>query len=59
MREIYRLNKHDLYQAVTNSKYDIMFVYLSNEVCDYEAIKVKMIFLLNQFKEKIKQVEVI
>lgn len=59
MREIYRLNKHDLYQAVTNSKYDIMFVYLSNEVCDYEAIKVKMIFLLNQLKEKIKPVEVI
>jgi ribonuclease P protein component len=58
MREIYRLNKHELYQTMTTKKYDIMFVYLSNEACDYETIKSKMIFLLNQLKEKNKQLEI-
>jgi len=31
---------------------------LSNEACDYETIKSKMIFLLNQLKEKNKQLEI-
>jgi ribonuclease P protein component len=55
MREAYRLNKHELYQATTTKKFDIMFVYLSNEVCDYDEIKSKMIILLNQLKEKSKE----
>ena len=29
MREAYRLNKQTLYESVGNTKYDIMFVYLS------------------------------
>ena len=59
MREAYRLNNHELYQVSSTKKFDIMFVYLSNEVCDYETIKIKMIFLLNQMKEKAKQIEAI
>jgi ribonuclease P protein component len=58
MREIYRLNKHELYQTLTTKKVDVMFVYLSNEACDYEVIKSKMIFLLNQLKEKATQLEI-
>lgn len=52
MREAYRLNKQTLYNSVSNSKYDIMFVYLSNEVSDYALIESKMVLLINQMGGK-------
>ncbi len=52
MREAYRLNKQTLYNSVNNTKYDIMFVYLSNEVSDYALIESKMVLLINQMGGK-------
>ena len=53
MREAYRLNKQTLYESVGNTKYDIMFVYLSNEESDYALIESKMVLLINQMGGKI------
>ncbi len=52
MREAYRLNKQTLYDSVGNTKYDIMFVYLSNEESDYAFIESKMVLLINQMGGK-------
>lgn len=52
MREVYRLNKHELYEALIEKKYDIMFVYLSHEENEYDVIKEKMLSLLKQIREK-------
>ena len=52
MREAYRLNKQTLYESVGNTKYDIMFVYLSNEESDYALIESKMVLLINQMGGK-------
>jgi ribonuclease P protein component len=42
MREVYRLNKHQLYELLGDKKLDIMFVYLSNEVSEYQQIETVM-----------------
>ena len=52
MREIYRLNKQTLYESIKNAKYDIMFLYLSNEESEYSLIEDKMKQLINQLIEK-------
>ncbi len=39
MREVYRLNKHTLYDALKTEKLDLMFVYLSNESLEYPQIE--------------------
>jgi len=52
IREVYRLNKQTLYDSIKNAKYDIMFVYLSNEECEYILIEDKMIQLINQLVDK-------
>ncbi len=46
MREVYRLNKHKLYASLENRKLDIMFVYLSNEVSEYQQIETVMCSLM-------------
>lgn len=46
MREVYRLNKHKLYASLENQKLDIMFVYLSNEVSEYQQIETVMCSLM-------------
>lgn len=53
MREAYRLNKHNLYKSLLNHKYDIMFLYLSNEENDYRVIEIKMLQLLKQIQETV------
>lgn len=53
MREAYRLNKHNLYKSLLNHKYDIMFLYLSNEENDYRVIESKMLQLLKQIQETV------
>ena len=52
MREIYRLNKHELYESLKENKYNIMFIYLSHEENEYLFIKEKMLSLLKQIREK-------
>lgn len=46
MREVYRLNKHTLYASLGNQKLDMMFVYLSNEVSEYQQIETVMCSLM-------------
>jgi ribonuclease P protein component len=48
LREAYRLNKQTLYTKLVNTKYDIMFVYLSNEESDFESIQKIVVELLNK-----------
>ena len=46
MREVYRLNKHTLYETLKEQKLDIMFICLSNEELEYAAIEKSMIQLM-------------
>ena len=39
MREVYRLHKHLLYNALGENKLDVMFIYLSNEPLEYAEIE--------------------
>ncbi|MCC6182813.1 MAG: ribonuclease P protein component [Bacteroidia bacterium] len=51
MREVYRLNKHQLYEHLSNNKLDIMFVCLSNEELDYATIEKSMKDLIKKLIE--------
>ena len=42
MREVYRLNKHSLYESLNPHKIDLMFICLSNEELEYTAIEKSM-----------------
>jgi len=55
MREVYRLNKHRLYEAFTTQKMDVMFICLSNEVLEYDVIDKCM----NQLMETLIKINVI
>lgn len=46
MREVYRLNKHILYSALTVQKLDLMFICLSNEELEYTVIEKSMLQLM-------------
>mgnify|MGYP000884956819 FL=1 len=46
MREVYRLNKHILYQSLQNQKIDLMFICLSNEELEYPIIEKSMLQLM-------------
>lgn len=46
MREVYRLNKHILYQSLQNQKIDLMFICLSNEELEYTTIEKSMLQLI-------------
>ena len=46
MREVYRLNKHTLYEALKTQKLDIMFICLSNEELEYATIEKSMLQLM-------------
>ena len=46
MREVYRLNKHALYEALKTQKIDIMFVCLTNEEIEYPVIEINMLQLM-------------
>lgn len=39
MREVYRLNKHTLYESLQTQKLDLMFICLSNEELEYTVIE--------------------
>lgn len=46
MREVYRLNKHILYDALKSQKLDLMFICLSNEELEYAVIEKSMLQLM-------------
>ncbi len=46
MREVYRLNKHILYDLVKCQKIDLMFICLTNEELEYVTIEKCMLQLL-------------
>ncbi|MES2565455.1 MAG: ribonuclease P protein component [Bacteroidota bacterium] len=47
MREVYRLNKHVIYDKQKDQKLDLMFICLSNEELEYEVIEKSMLTLIN------------
>lgn len=47
MREVYRLNKNNLYEALKFQKIDLMFICLSNEELDYSTIEKSMMQLMD------------
>lgn len=56
MREVYRLNKHKLYQSLGEKKLDIMFVFLSNEVPDYAQVELCMLSLMEHVGKSMQAV---
>lgn len=46
MREVYRLNKHILYQSLQTQKIDLMFICLSNEELEYKVIEKSILQLM-------------
>jgi hypothetical protein len=46
MREVYRLHKHNLYNALKTQKLDIMFICLTNEELEYAVIEKSMLLLM-------------
>jgi ribonuclease P protein component len=50
MREAYRLNKHLLYNALGTKKIDLMFIYLSNEEQEFDAIQKNICQLIEKVK---------
>jgi ribonuclease P protein component len=47
MREVYRLNKNTLYEALKDHKLDLMFICLTNEELEYAAIEKSMLQLMS------------
>lgn len=47
MREVYRLNKHIIYQSLQSQKIDLMFICLSNEELEYTTIEKSMLQLID------------
>lgn len=56
MREVYRLNKHKLYQSLGEKKLDIMFVFLSNEVPDYAQVELCLLSLMEHVGKSMQAV---
>lgn len=52
MREVYRLNKQDLYNALSHTKIDLMFICLSSEELNYADIEKPMVLLMHQLKSQ-------
>lgn len=46
MREVYRLNKHTLYESLKTQKIDLMFICLSNEELEYTVIEKSILQLM-------------
>ena len=52
MREVYRKNKHVIYESI-NNKYIFMFLYLDEKEHNYVFIEEKMVNLLEKFLKKL------
>ena len=55
MREVYRLNKHELYDNLDNDRYICMFIYLGREEVIYQKLDKKMKSLMVNFLDKIRE----
>lgn len=55
MREVYRLQKHELYRTLNVIKLDVMFLYLSTDVLEYDVIAKSMTTLLNNLAQSISE----
>lgn len=53
MREVYRLNKHVLYDSVTTHKLDIMFICLTSDELAYVEIEKSMLQLMHTLANQI------
>ena len=53
MREVYRLNKHVLYDAVAAHKLDIMFICLTSDELEYVEIEKSMLQLMHTLANQI------
>ncbi len=51
MRELYRLNKHNLYESLSGVQLDIMFIFLSSDEFEYKDIEKNMCSLLKTLSE--------
>lgn len=54
IREVYRLNKHHLYEE-PKSSYHVAIVYQSDEILSYDQIEKNLINLLTRFKKRIDE----
>ena len=52
IREVYRKNKHVIYESI-NNKYIFMFLYLDEKEHNYVFIEEKMVNLLEKFLKKL------
>lgn len=53
MREVYRLNKHVLYDAVATHKLDIMFICLTSDELEYVEIEKSLLQLMHTLANQI------
>lgn len=58
MREVYRLHKHSLYEAVKAHKLDLMFICLTNEELEYTVIEKSILQLMDALGKTKFSVEV-
>ncbi|MCF6296521.1 MAG: ribonuclease P protein component [Flavobacteriaceae bacterium] len=52
LREVYRKNKHLIYQSKHTKKHIFMFIYVAKKEIEYNVLEENMITLLNKFLEK-------
>lgn len=53
MREVYRLNKHVLYDSVAAHKLDMMFICLTSDELEYVEIEKSMLQLMNTLANQV------
>jgi ribonuclease P protein component len=58
LRELYRLNKHDIYSSLDNKKYVMMLMYVGKKEEEMELLQPKMHQLIKKFGEKLKSASV-
>ena len=52
LREVYRKNKHLIYESEHTKKHIFMFIYVGKKELEYKILEEKMIALLNKFLKK-------
>ncbi len=49
LREVYRKNKHLIYESEHTKKHLFMFIYVGKKIAEYKVLEEKMIAILNKF----------
>ncbi|HMB62034.1 MAG TPA: ribonuclease P protein component [Eudoraea sp.] len=57
IRESYRLNKHRLFNNIEGN-YAFLFLYLGNEICDYQVVEKSMLTLFNNFLKNVSNAKI-